>query len=46
VIQRIVAGWPTQFDASRARGLGFVAEQNFGEIIRAYIEDENVGVVA
>ena len=46
VIARIVAGWPTQFDASRARGLGFVAEKDFGEIIRAHIEDEHVGAVA
>jgi nucleoside-diphosphate-sugar epimerase len=42
VIERIVAGWATNLDASRARGLGFRAEQNFGEIIRAYLEDENV----
>ncbi len=42
VIERIVAGWPTQFDASRARALGFKAEPSFAEIIRAYMEDENV----
>ena len=42
VIERIVAGWPTQFDASRARMLGFKAEQSFAQIIRAYMEDENV----
>lgn len=46
VIERIVAGWPTRFDASRARGLGFVAETDFRQIIRAHIEDENVGAVA
>jgi UDP-glucose 4-epimerase len=45
-IERIVAGWPSRFDASRARNLGFVAESNFGEIIRAYREDEHVGCVA
>jgi nucleoside-diphosphate-sugar epimerase len=44
VIERIVAGWPTNFDASRARGLGFKAEESFGQIIRAYLEDENVVV--
>ena len=46
VIERIVAGWPTRFDASRARGLGFKAESDFGEIIRAYLEDEHVGARA
>ena len=42
VIERIVAGWPTQFDASRARALGFQAEHSFDEIVRTYMEDENV----
>jgi UDP-glucose 4-epimerase len=46
VIERIVAGWPTRFDASRARRLGFRAESDFGEIIRAYLEDEHVGARA
>ena len=46
VIERIVAGWPTRFDAARARGLGFKAESDFGEIIRAYLEDEHVRAVA
>jgi D-erythronate 2-dehydrogenase len=45
VIERIVAGWPRKFDASRARELGFEAESDFGEIIRVYIEDEHVGAV-
>lgn len=40
VIARIVAGWPQAFVADRARALGFVAETNFDEIIRAHIEDE------
>ena len=44
VIERIVAGWPTRFDAERARSLGFNAEDDFGQIIRAYLEDENVVV--
>ncbi len=41
-IERIVAGWPTQFEARRAIGLGFKAETSFAAIIRAYMEDENV----
>lgn len=40
VIARIVAGWPQQFDAARAIGLGFAAESSFDTIIRSHIEDE------
>jgi D-erythronate 2-dehydrogenase len=39
-IMRIVAGWPTRFDASRAEGLGFVADKSFEDIIRVHVEDE------
>jgi nucleoside-diphosphate-sugar epimerase len=39
-IMEIVAGWPRNFDARRARALGFVAESSFEEIIRIHIEDE------
>jgi nucleoside-diphosphate-sugar epimerase len=45
-IQRIVAGWPRRFDARRAENLGFRAEKNFDEIIRAHVEDELGGKVA
>jgi nucleoside-diphosphate-sugar epimerase len=45
-IERIVAGWPARFDASRARKLGFAAETSFVEIIQAYREDDYVGPVA
>jgi D-erythronate 2-dehydrogenase len=39
-IMRIVAGWPREFEARRARALGFSAEADFDEIIRVYVEDE------
>lgn len=39
-IMRIVAGWPSRFDATRARELGFAAESSFDEIIRVHIEDD------
>lgn len=39
-IQRIVAGWPRNFDAARAKALGFAAESGFDEIIRVHVEDE------
>ncbi|MBW9052639.1 D-erythronate dehydrogenase [Rhizobium mesosinicum] len=39
-IERIVAGWPTRFDAKRASALGFKAETSFDEILQVHIEDE------
>jgi hypothetical protein len=45
-IARIVAGWPQAFDAKRAKGLGFVGETSFDEIIRIHVEDELGGVIA
>lgn len=36
----IVQTWPRRFAATRARDLGFVAETDFDQIIRAYIEDD------
>jgi nucleoside-diphosphate-sugar epimerase len=40
VIQRIVEGWPRNFDARRASALGFRADASFDDIIGAHIEDE------
>jgi nucleoside-diphosphate-sugar epimerase len=45
-IQKIVAGWPASFDARRARALGFEADRDFTEIVRAHIEDELGGNIA
>jgi nucleoside-diphosphate-sugar epimerase len=45
-INRIVAGWPRNFDARRARELGFKAESTFEEIVRIHIEDELGGKIA
>ena len=45
-IERIVAGWPQAFDASRARALGFKADPDFESIIRGHIADELGGRVA
>ncbi len=44
-IQKIVAGWPQNFTAERARKLGFVADQSFEEIIRIHIEDHLNGKI-
>ena len=44
-IRKIVEGWPRQFDARRAEGLGFKAERSMDEIIRVFIEDELGGTI-
>ena len=36
----MVGSWAAAVDASRAEGLGFVAESSFDEIIRVHLEDE------
>lgn len=46
LVSRIVAGWPSRFDARRATELGFTVENSFGDIIRAHIEDELGGKIA
>jgi D-erythronate 2-dehydrogenase len=40
VIQKIVAGWPTGIDGSRAEGLGIKPDGSFDEVIQAFIEDD------
>ena len=45
-IDKIVAGWPSQFVAKRAEALGFKADSSFEEIIRIHIEDELGGRIA
>ncbi|QEL25379.1 SDR family oxidoreductase [Bosea sp. F3-2] len=40
VIDKIVEGWPRNFNPKRALALGFKAESSFEEIIRVHIEDE------
>jgi D-erythronate 2-dehydrogenase len=39
-IMKIVEGWPSRFDCTRARELGFTAESSFDEIIRVHIDDD------
>jgi D-erythronate 2-dehydrogenase len=45
-IARIVAGWPQNFDAARAKALGFEAEKSFEDIILVHIADELGGQIA
>jgi nucleoside-diphosphate-sugar epimerase len=42
-IARMVDGWPRNFDAARALGLGFRADASFDDIIRDHIADELEG---
>ena len=46
LVIRIVAGWPDRVNAQRALSLGFQAETNFEDIVRAHIEDELGGNVS
>ena len=45
-IEKIVAGWPRNFEAKRALALGFVGDQSFDEIVRIHIDDELGGSFA
>jgi D-erythronate 2-dehydrogenase len=45
-VQGIVAGWPRNFDASRALALGFTAETTFDEILHVHIDDELGGKIS
>ncbi len=40
LIERIVAGWPHEFEAKRALDLGFVPDKDFDEIVAHHVEDE------
>lgn len=44
-IVQMVAGWPRNFNATRAISLGFKAETSFDEIIRVHLNDELDGVI-
>ena len=44
-IQKMVAGWPQNFNAERAQKLGFVSDTSFEEIIRIHIEDQLNGKI-
>ena len=43
LVQRIVSGWPSRFEASRARALGFTCESSFEEIIKIHIDEDRGG---
>lgn len=45
-VLRIVEGWPGNFDAARAKKLGFKADADFDAIIRVFIDEELGGKIA
>lgn len=45
-IERIVRGWAARAEAKRALAMGFAADRDIEEIIRAHIEDELGGRIA
>ncbi|MGG4624701.1 D-erythronate dehydrogenase [Serratia odorifera] len=42
-INRIVASWPGNFDVRRALAMGFVADENFQQAIRAFMREQQQG---
>lgn len=46
LVARIVAGWASDYEASRARALGFTAETDMGQIVAAHVADELGGKIA
>ena len=44
-ITRMCEGWAPGFEATRARALGFTAEDSFDDIIRHHVEDELGGAL-
>ncbi|MDX2249128.1 MAG: D-erythronate dehydrogenase [Bacteroidia bacterium] len=45
LIEKIVSGWLHNYDAQRAKNMGFRADNSMEEIIRAHIEDELGGKI-
>lgn len=45
-IQKVVAGWPRQFDARQAVELESKSDQSFAEIIKIHVEDELGGNIS
>ena len=43
-VQKLVSTWAARFDTSRAKAMGFRADSDFGEIVKAYVEDNRSAV--
>jgi hypothetical protein len=44
-VEQIVNSWPGNFTAEYAKSLGFVADADFADIIRAFMEDERISTL-
>lgn len=44
-ISRLIRSWPGDFLTARADALGFVRDQNFDDVVRAYIDEEMTSTV-
>jgi D-erythronate 2-dehydrogenase len=43
-VQKLVSTWAGRFDTARANAMGFQADSDFGQIVRAYVEDNRDAV--
>ena len=43
-VQKLVSTWAARFDTARAASMGFTADSDFGQIVRAYVEDNRPAV--
>ncbi len=43
-VEKIVGSWPGQWNTSRATQLGLAGDRTFADVIRGYIEDENLSI--
>jgi len=43
-VQKLVSTWAARFDTTRALAMGFKADSDFGQIVRAYVEDNREAV--
>lgn len=41
-VKRIVNSWPGEFEAGRAKALGFMADLDFASIVQAHVRDQRV----
>ncbi|MBN3801795.1 SDR family oxidoreductase [Paraburkholderia sp. Ac-20336] len=41
-VEKIVGSWPGQWDVARAHALGLAGDENFADVIRAYLADEGL----
>lgn len=44
-ISRLIRSWPGNFLSTRADALGFVRDQNFDDVVRAYMDEEMTSTV-